>query len=118
MLTPCPKTPNCVSSVDTDRRHYVRPLQYSDKSEDARGRLLAIISEIERSRIVKADAKFIHAEFTSRLFRFIDDVEFYFDDLEKVIHLKSASRTGLYDLGINRRRVESIRKRFENKNKN
>lgn len=103
--------------MDTDRRHYVRPLKYSGKSKDARRRLLAIIREMERSRIVTAEAGFIHVEFISQIFRFVDDVEFYFDDRENVIHVKSASRTGQYDFGVNRRRVESIRKRFELKQK-
>ena len=51
----------------------------------------------------------------SSVFGFVDDVEFYFDDCKKTIHVKSASRTGFYDLGVNRRRVEKIRKRFDQK---
>jgi uncharacterized protein (DUF1499 family) len=54
----------------------------------------------------------VHAESVSALFRFVDDVEFFFDDHQKVIHVKSASRTGYYDLGVNRRRIEIVRKRF------
>jgi uncharacterized protein (DUF1499 family) len=113
MLTPCPKTPNCVSSVDTDRRHFVHPLRFSGKIEDARKNLLSILSKSKKARIVKVDDIFIHAEFTSRVFRFVDDVEFYIDDNSKLIHVKSASRVGFSDLGVNRRRVENIRKQFD-----
>lgn len=56
---------------------------------------------------------FIRAEFVSAIFRFVDDVEFYLDDRNKVIHVKSASRVGYSDLGVNRRRVENIRERFD-----
>jgi uncharacterized protein (DUF1499 family) len=67
---------------------------------------------MKRSEIVTAENNYIHATFTSFLFRFVDDVEFSFDDETKVINVRSASRTGYSDLGVNRRRVEEIRKRF------
>ncbi len=51
----------------------------------------------------------MHYEFTSFLLRFVDDVEFLFDDETKTIHFRSASRTGYGDLGANRRRMEEIR---------
>ena len=54
----------------------------------------------------------LHAEATSFLFRFVDDIELYFPVSEKVIHVRSASRAGYSDLGVNRTRVEEIRKRF------
>ncbi len=113
MLTPCPETPNCVSSVDTDRRHFVRPFRFSGNIEAAKKNLLNILSQSKRARIVEDDDIFIRAEFTSRIFRFVDDVEFYIDDSRKIIHVKSASRIGFSDLGVNRRRVENIRKQFD-----
>ena len=65
-----------------------------------------------RTTVVTVQENYIHAEFTSRLFRFVDDVEFCFDDDHKTIHLRSASRTGYSDLGVNRKRIERIRQRF------
>ena len=65
------------------------------------------------TRIITQDVLYWHVEFTTQLFRFIDDVEFYFDESQSLIHLRSASRQGYWDLGVNRRRVENIRSRFE-----
>ncbi|MGD8519737.1 MAG: DUF1499 domain-containing protein [Desulfobacterales bacterium] len=111
-MTPCPKTPNCVSSVDTDSKHFIQPLQFVGKASEAHERLLKILYSLKRVRVVASGEDFIRAEFVSAIFRFVDDVEFYLDDRNKVIHVKSASRVGYSDLGVNRRRVENLRKRF------
>jgi uncharacterized protein (DUF1499 family) len=68
---------------------------------------------MNRVRVVMLEDDYIHAEFVSSVFRFVDDVEFYFDDEQKLIQVKSASRVGYSDLGVNRRRIEKIRKQFE-----
>lgn len=112
-LPPCPATSNCVSSQSVDKKHAVEPLRYQEKQEEARQRLLDVIKAQKRARIVSIRGNYIHAEFTSTLFRFVDDVDFLFDDITKVIHVRSASRVGSFDLGVNRRRVEEIRLRFE-----
>ena len=72
-----------------------------------------IISDFKRARVVSVNENFIQAEFTSLFFRFVDDAEFFFDERKKIIHVKSASRIGYSDLGVNRRRIENIRKRFD-----
>ncbi len=108
-LAPCPSSPNCVSSQSTDRQHSVEPLQYKASAEEAVTEMKGIIGSMKRARIVSACGNYLHAEFTSALFRFVDDVEFYFDDSVKVIHLRSASRLGKSDFGVNRKRVEAIR---------
>ena len=112
IIKPCPKTPNCVSSVDTARGHFVHPLQFSGSAKNAQNRLLNILNELRRVRVMTFEENFIQAEFTSSIFRFVDDVEFSFDDQRKVIDVRSASRTGYSDLGVNRKRVEEIRRRF------
>ena len=111
-LSPCPKSPNCVSSLSEDQSHYVAPLTYTVTLEEAREKLILVINSMKRSDIVKAEMDYIHATFKSALFRFVDDVEFSFDDQRKVIDVRSASRTGYSDLGVNRKRVEKIRRRF------
>jgi uncharacterized protein (DUF1499 family) len=68
---------------------------------------------MRRAKVITDTGDYIHAEFTSRLFRFVDDVEFSFDDTNKLINFRSASRKGYSDLGVNRKRMEEIRKRFE-----
>jgi uncharacterized protein (DUF1499 family) len=67
---------------------------------------------MKRSRIVKTEDTYIHAEFTSAIFRFVDDVEFYLDDTAKTIHMRSASRVGKSDFGVNRKRMEKVRAHF------
>ena len=112
MISPCPKSPNCVSSLEKGIRNSVEPIKFSGSLRDSRERILKLLSETKRTRVVSSTENHIQAEFTSFLFRFIDDVEFFFDERAKVIHLKSASRVGYYDFGVNRRRIEKIRDRF------
>ena len=112
-LTPCPSSPNCVSSLSDDRKHAIEPLQYTGSRDEARNRLVGILDKQAAARLTINEADYIHAEFRSQIFRFVDDVEFLFSDEEKIIHVKSASRIGYSDLGANRKRVEWIRRVFE-----
>ena len=114
-MTPCPKTPNCVSSADTNRGHHIRPLRFQGSAKDAQYRLLNILNKFGRSKVITFEENIIQVEFTSSLLGFVDDVEFHFDNFEKIVHVKSASRVGFSDLGVNRRRIENIRKLFEPK---
>ncbi|UCD88209.1 MAG: DUF1499 domain-containing protein [Desulfobacterales bacterium] len=111
-LAACPNSPNCVSSQTTDKKRYIEPLHYQETLAEARDRLVSVLDSMARTRIVTIKDDYVHAEFISRLFRFVDDVEFYFDGDGRTIHLRSASRTGYFDLGANRKRVEVIRKKF------
>ncbi|MCE5264573.1 MAG: DUF1499 domain-containing protein [Deltaproteobacteria bacterium] len=112
-LAACPDSPNCVSSQSTDPRHAIAPLRYEGPAEKAWKRLIKAVSEMKRARIVVAQDQYFRAEFTSALFRFVDDVEFLLDDSARTIHVRSASRIGHSDLGVNRKRVEEIRSRFQ-----
>jgi len=111
-LAPCPATPNCVCTHDTDSVHGSRPLEYSDDPEEAWARLKAVLAKQPRCKVVIDDGDYLHAEFTSLLFRYVDDVEFQLDSVGKVIHFRSASRAGRSDLGVNRARMEAIREAF------
>lgn len=111
-LSPCPVSPNCVSSRSGDSSHYVEPYPYDGLQAEARRRLIIAVESISRSLVVAATEDYIHAEFTSAVFGFVDDAEFLFDDSRKVIHVRSASRSGYYDFGVNRRRIETIRALF------
>ena len=108
-LAPCPATPNCVSSQSTDKDHAVEPFLFSGTPADAMADLKKVLSGLPRVRIVTATDTYLHAEFTSALFRFVDDVEFRIDADTKTIHLRSASRLGKSDLGVNRKRIEDLR---------
>lgn len=114
-LTPCPKTPNCVNSQAVGEKQYIQPIRYAGTQQEARARLLQILDSLKRTKILTAQENYIRAEFTSALFRFVDDVEFYFPEEqagETVIHIRSASRIGYSDLGANRKRIERIRSEF------
>jgi uncharacterized protein (DUF1499 family) len=111
-LKPCPKTPNCVSTLATDERHAIAPFPFSGSAEEAMGRLLDILRAAPRTTIVVHDATSARVEFRTRVFRFVDDAHFVADPDAKVIHFRSASRLGAGDLGVNRKRMERLRARF------
>ncbi len=109
-LAPCPDSPNCVSSQSIDEKHRVEPLGYSGTPEDAFARLKEIILGMKRAKIVEETEDYVHAEFRSALFRFVDDAEFHLDRENGVIQVRSGARVGYSDFGVNRRRVETIRR--------
>jgi uncharacterized protein (DUF1499 family) len=111
-LSPCPGSPNCVSTKSDDPGRAMPPLPYLDSGRESMDRLVRIIREMKRATIVTAAPSYLHAEFRSALFRFVDDVEFVLDDSARLVHFRSASRTGYYDFGVNRRRMEQISDRY------
>ena len=111
-LHPCPKSPNCVSTQAIDENQKMEPIKYSGSLEDAKGKILSIINSLKRSKIITNEENYIHIEFRTATFRFVDDVEFLFDIKEKVIHFRSRARMGYSDMGVNRKRMEEITKLF------
>lgn len=107
-LAPCPDSPNCVSSKSKDPGHAMPPLPYLNSGRESMDRLVAIVRNMKRTTVVSATPSFLHVEFRSALFRFVDDLEFALDDSARLIHFRSASRTGYYDFGVNRRRMQEI----------
>ncbi|MGQ0696127.1 MAG: DUF1499 domain-containing protein [Nitrospiraceae bacterium] len=114
-LRPCPSSPNCVSTLAKDERHAIAPFRYRKSRTEAKEALKEVIRALVRTNLVEEDESYLHYEFTSLLFRFVDDVEFLFDEETKTIHFRSASRTGYGDLGVNRRRMEEVRLFVEGK---
>ena len=112
IFTPCPDSPNCVSSLADNKRQFIEPIPYTGERAAVQQKLLKILESFQRVRITRLEDDYIRAEFKSLLFRFVDDVELLMDDVQKVIHVKSASRTGHYDLGVNRRRLEKVKTLF------
>lgn len=108
----CPDKPNCVSTKSSTPTHKVSPLSYSSSLEEAKNKLIKIVESMPRSKIINNNESFLHVEFTSQVFRFIDDVEFYFNE-PGIIHFRGASRIGHSDMGVNRDRVEEIRLAFK-----
>ncbi|HEY9602840.1 MAG TPA: DUF1499 domain-containing protein [Allocoleopsis sp.] len=108
-LLSCPRTPNCVSSFSQDATHSIEPLTYQSTPTEAMAHLKSVIQDMERTKIITETGNYLYAEFKSKLMGFVDDVEFLIDDSAKVIHVRSASRLGESDLGVNRQRIETIR---------
>ncbi|GGH85642.1 uncharacterized protein (DUF1499 family) [Pullulanibacillus pueri] len=115
-LAACPRTPNCVSSTHTDLNRYMAPIEYDGFTlEEAKKILVEVLGTLPKIEIKKNDGQYIYAEAKTFVFEFFNDVEFYFDEEEKVIHFRSASRLGFADLGTNKRRIQSVVARFYNR---
>jgi len=108
-MAPCPSSPNCVSSDAQDIEHLVAPLQLVGPAIDAWTVAKALLSKRPRTRIVTEKPDYLHAEIESALFGFVDDLELNLRPSERVIAVRSASRLGYSDLGVNHRRVEELR---------
>ncbi len=109
----CPETPNCVSTKNINTKNYISPIYYKGSLDRAKRFLLLAIKPIKSVSIKKELEQFIHIEVTSKIFGFVDDVEFYLNE-PGTIHFRSASRLGYSDLGVNRERMETIRNTFQN----
>ena len=110
---PCPKTPNCVSTQVTDKKHRMEPIQYSSSVDEAKGKIKNIITSFKRTKLITETENYLHFEFRTATFKFVDDVEFYLDDKEKLIHFRSAARLGWSDMGVNRKRMGKIRELYK-----
>jgi len=116
-LTPCPATPNCVSS-DADPKdptHWIAPFRIRGDIGPFWKTLEETVADRPRTRIVTADETYLHAEEKSRIFGFVDDIEFQLHPAEGIAAVRSASRTGRSDLGVNRKRVEEIRSKLKSR---
>jgi len=112
-LAPCPPTPNCVVSTATDDPvHFIAPIVYTGDRQAAQADLLKILSVVPRTTVWHQEEGLIQAEARSRLLGFVDDVAFFLPADRPIIEMRSASRLGESDLGVNRRRLEQIRLAF------
>ncbi|MGF1578358.1 MAG: DUF1499 domain-containing protein [Gemmataceae bacterium] len=113
-LRPCPNSPNCVcTSSEDDKEHHMDAIPLEGTNEEAIARLKKALATLPRTEIITEKENYIHAESTSLIFRFVDDVEFFVDTDANKIHFRSASRVGYSDLGVNRARMEQLRKAYE-----
>lgn len=108
-LLPCPSSPNCVSSAALDPKHHVDPFPIAPQGLNSLDILAKIIESFPRTKIIEHTDIYLHAEFRSKIFHFIDDVEFLLQAENRVINVRSASRVGYGDFGVNRRRIERLR---------
>lgn len=112
-LAPCPDSPNCVSTQAEDRDHWIAPLTCHGDSAAVIDVLCEIIEQLPRTQVIEKTDNYLYVEFRSAVFRFVDDVEFYVEADSSRVHLRSASRVGHSDLGVNRERMELIRQKFQ-----
>ena len=118
-LKPPSDTDNSVSSQAKwypnhamHRSASIAPLALSGSGEETLAKIEALVAQTEGAKIVKREGHYLRAEFESRWLRFVDDVEFWFNPVEQVIDVRSASRLGRKDLGVNRARIEALRARL------
>ena len=113
-LAPPKRSPNCVSSQadPADAEHYIAPIAFKGDTRAAMAAVRKAVEGMPGSTIIREDGAYLYAEYRTKLLRFVDDVEFLDDDKAGVIHVRSASRVGRRDFGVNRARVEALRKRI------
>lgn len=102
-LSPCPESPNCVSSFESDEEHSIAAL------DATLAQIQQVVLALDEANIVEQSSDYMYVEFTSRLMGYVDDVEFLYDSASNQTHVRSASRLGYSDLGANRKRIEAIR---------
>ena len=112
-LAPCPDAPNCVSTQASpdDARHYLPPIPFTGDAKKALRALSEAVEASARSKVVTKDKRYLHAEFRSLVFRFVDDVEFYVDNDAKLVHFRSVSRVGQGDMGVKPQAYGEVEKR-------
>ena len=108
-ISVCEDKPNCVSSTDSREDFKTLAIKSSLSKIEAISKLKRALGKIPRTKLVKETANYLHFEFKSFFFRFVDDVELLIDEQSNLIQIRSASRTGHSDLGVNKKRVEEIR---------
>jgi uncharacterized protein (DUF1499 family) len=114
-LAPPKRTPNCVSSQadPADAEHYVAPIPFRGDAAAAMAATRKAVEGMRDATVVRQEGSYLYAEYRTKLMRFVDDVEFLHDEKAGLIHVRSASRLGRRDFGVNRARVEAIRARIE-----
>ena len=103
----CKPTPNCVSSQadSSDREHYIAPIAYSGTMHELR----RAVESMTRASVIREEGSYLYAEYKSALLGYVDDVELLLDEKAALVHVRSASRLGRSDFGVNRKRIEELR---------
>lgn len=111
-LALCGNKPNCVCSVDNRPNHMISPWNWAGSEANGIEKIEALVNLFPRTRVISKSGNYLHAEFRTLIFGYVDDVEFLVDVVAKKIHIRSASRLGYSDLGANLSRVETLRTLF------
>jgi uncharacterized protein (DUF1499 family) len=115
-LKPPSNTENSVASQaalypDHPQRQYadIAPLPLRGDGPATIARIKAVVGAMDGAKVVRSDVDYVYAQYTTRLMKFVDDVEFWYDPTAGVIQVRSASRVGKSDMGVNRKRIETVR---------
>jgi uncharacterized protein (DUF1499 family) len=113
-LATCPSSPNCVASQadPADTAHFIAPIAFKGDAGAAWRALRETVAASERVKIVDEQDGYLRADFATKLLGFVDDVEFLLEAPARLIHVRSASRLGRRDFGVNRARIEALRARL------
>ena len=111
-LAPCPASPNCVCSEACDQQHLAPPFRLKLPAAEAWEAVKQMVQQLPRTRIITQTDAYLHAECSSAVFGFVDDLELYLRPTDNIIAVRSASRLGYSDFGVNRKRVENLRARL------
>jgi len=112
-LAPCSKKSNCVSTEHTNPNRSMPPIEYKGiHLNQAKDVLIDVLATIPKLEVKKNDGHYIYVEAKTMIFKFVHNVEFYFDDVQKLIHFRSSSRMGFADFGTNKRRMQAVVARF------
>lgn len=113
-LSRCPDMPNCVCSAHPDdKSHFMDALPFRGSLADTQKKLRTVLAGLSGYRLVEEKPDYWRVEITSSLLKFVDDLEFHFIDAQKLVHFRSASRLGYWDLGANKSRMEKIRSLYQ-----
>ncbi|MYL72106.1 DUF1499 domain-containing protein [Halobacillus litoralis] len=112
-LSECPTSPNCVSTQTDQEEKRMDALVFTKDLETTKSLIEEILSERQRTTIETENENYIHAVVESKWIKFKDDVEFYFDQKDEVVHFRSASRVGYSDFGVNKKRMEAISQHYD-----
>ena len=113
-LSPCPDMPNAVCSFfPKDKSHYLPPITFEGSEDSAKERLKAIVQSLSGATLVTDDGPYLHFEIRTMVMKFVDDVEFLIDEAAHIIHFRSASRLGYWDLAVNARRMKKVKLLFK-----
>ena len=109
-LQPCSDKPNCVCSIETRAKFQVKPISIVLDQANLFEPILPLLNQLGEFRLERIEGNYLHGTFTSRLFRFKDDLELLYHPDQKLLHIRSASRVGYSDLGVNRKRINQFRR--------
>jgi uncharacterized protein (DUF1499 family) len=108
-LPECLNNSHCVSSSAIDSAYHIDPFPIYKEGKISLTILAQLIQSLSRTKIIECNEVYLHATFESRIFRLIDDVEFLVNEEQKILEVRSASRLGFLDFGVNRKHLENLR---------